>query len=121
MRISDWSSYVCSSDLDQAPPLLERGERKHPGARIDLLLAGLAHVALEGDPTDTVELCGVLLQLLAPPAVSDDHQAQSGRSEERRVGNECVSTCRSRRSPCPYKKKNINSKCKGQVNMHNRT
>src|SRR3546814_13943356 len=27
------------------------------------------------------------------------------RSEERRVGNECVSTCRSRRSPFPYKKK----------------
>src|SRR3546814_11408091 len=26
------------------------------------------------------------------------------RSEERRVGNECVSTCRSRWSPYPYKK-----------------
>src|SRR3546814_1297191 len=31
---------------------------------------------------------------------------QSGRSEERRVGKECVSTCRSRWSPYPYKKKN---------------
>src|SRR3546814_14441728 len=28
------------------------------------------------------------------------------RSEERRVGKECVSTCRSRWSPYPYKKKN---------------
>src|SRR3546814_14069111 len=27
------------------------------------------------------------------------------RSEERRVGKECVSTCRSRWSPCHYKKK----------------
>src|SRR3546814_13663368 len=29
------------------------------------------------------------------------------RSEERRVGKECVSTCRSRWSPYHYKKKNI--------------
>src|SRR3546814_16460794 len=31
------------------------------------------------------------------------------RSEERRVGKECVSTCRSRWSPCRYKKKNHNT------------
>src|SRR3546814_9197065 len=31
-----------------------------------------------------------------------DHKG--GRSEERRVGKECVSTCRSRWSPCHYKK-----------------
>src|SRR3546814_17529410 len=30
------------------------------------------------------------------------------RSEERRVGKECVSTCRSRWSPYPYKKNNQN-------------
>src|SRR3546814_19530861 len=30
---------------------------------------------------------------------------KSGRSEERRVGKECVSTCRSRWSPYPSKKK----------------
>src|SRR3546814_5314015 len=30
---------------------------------------------------------------------------QGFRSEERRVGKECVSTCRSRWSPYPYKKK----------------
>src|SRR3546814_13128775 len=29
------------------------------------------------------------------------------RSEERRVGKECVSTCRSRWSPYPYKKNNV--------------
>src|SRR3546814_18521990 len=32
--------------------------------------------------------------------------AMTGRSEERRVGQECVSTCRSRWSPAPYKKHN---------------
>src|SRR3546814_20735927 len=33
-----------------------------------------------------------------------------GRSEERRVGKECVSTCRSRWSPVQYKKKNYTTK-----------
>src|SRR3546814_16164034 len=32
------------------------------------------------------------------------------RSEERRVGKECVSTCRSRWEPYHYKKKNLNKK-----------
>src|SRR3546814_17188428 len=35
-----------------------------------------------------------------------------GRSEERRVGKECVSTCRSRWSPVHYKKKHIHQKLK---------
>src|SRR3546814_20407653 len=34
--------------------------------------------------------------------------APDGRSEERRVGKECVSTCSSRWSPDPYTKKYIN-------------
>src|SRR3546814_16710383 len=33
-------------------------------------------------------------------------ETEGGRSEERRVGKECVSTCRSRWSPYPYKNKN---------------
>src|SRR3546814_18243045 len=36
---------------------------------------------------------------------SHDPDAESRRSEERRVGKECVSTCRSRWSPYHYKKK----------------
>src|SRR3546814_14082269 len=40
--------------------------------------------------------------------------AFSARSEERRVGNECVSTCRSRWSPCPSKK---NKKTKLKIEM----
>src|SRR3546814_17735748 len=35
----------------------------------------------------------------------DDKQAAVARSEERRVGKECVSPCRSRWSPYHYKKK----------------
>src|SRR3546814_14436178 len=36
-----------------------------------------------------------------------DGDFSSDRSEERRVGKECVSTCRSRWSPYHYKKKNL--------------
>src|SRR3546814_15525292 len=42
---------------------------------------------------------------IAPPARRAARRA-GGRSDERRVGKECVSTCRSRWSPYPYKKKN---------------
>src|SRR3546814_2098551 len=62
MRISDWSSDVCSSDLLRSAGL-------RAGFRPD---DGLAHPA---------------------------PWAGRARSEERRVGKECVSTCRSRWSP----------------------
>src|SRR3546814_21088078 len=39
----------------------------------------------------------------------DQRRLRSQRSEERRVGKECVSTCRSRWSPSTYKKKKHNS------------
>src|SRR3546814_3810655 len=64
MRISDWSSDVCSSDLDG--PFFESG-----------------FYPLEA-PVDPFWAIRAGLEL---------------RSEERRVGKECVSTCRSRWSP----------------------
>src|SRR3546814_10871301 len=67
MRISDWSSDVCSSDLQAL--LLH-----HPGQH----LAG-QQGRIGRQP---------VAQLVA-----------DGRSEERRVGKECVSTCRSRWLP----------------------
>src|SRR3546814_1815941 len=83
MRISDWSSDVCSSDLassdawrgpvQPAPHSGERGLNR--GAR------GLS-------------------------AGGSGSRWRESRSEERRVGKECVSTCRSRWSPYHYKKKN---------------
>src|SRR3546814_15516511 len=73
MRISDWSSDVCSSDL--AP------DRRCPSAP-DCWRQHVRSV----DPGWTRASC-------------------RHRSEERRVGKECVSTCRSRWSPYHYKKK----------------
>src|SRR3546814_6723488 len=70
MRISDWSSDVCSSDLDR-----------------QALCAGLfgrqpLHFLVDGSLHEP-------LAIIVP----------GNRSEERRVGKECVSTCRSRWSP----------------------
>src|SRR3546814_1452275 len=68
MRISDWSSDVCSSDLRQGEKWRIRAEGTHEPA----------------------------------PVVETDRRRpmqRIGRSEERRVGKECVSTCRSRWSP----------------------
>src|SRR3546814_4174245 len=72
MRISDWSSDVCSSDL--LPPQDRWALAFYAGT-----LAFSQADAQEG---------AALWQ--ADPAL---------RSEERRVGKECVSTCRSRWSP----------------------
>src|SRR3546814_2042676 len=82
MRISDWSSDVCSSDLlcPAAKPLL-------PGARGSRLRHSCLPDALYGLLQGVSDTGGPLLHL--PPR----------RSEERRVGKECVSTCRSRWSP----------------------
>src|SRR3546814_2807375 len=77
MRISDWSSDVCSSDL-QADPPLSRANFAPTGflGRIQRLRR-------------TRKTVGASLL-----AMTETH-----RSEERRVGKECVSTCRSRWSP----------------------
>src|SRR3546814_994957 len=78
MRISDWSSYVCSSDL---PPRLDRLER---------LLGQLR--SPETFTAQTLHRCRLLPQ-------KERRARDRRRSEERRVGKECVSTCRSRWSP----------------------
>src|SRR3546814_1784484 len=84
MRISDWSSDVCSSDLGgerQRIPLQNRLGSSHP----KLTQAVLLMEANIEEPLTTDEIA--------------QHVCVSRRSEERRVGKECVSTCRSRWSP----------------------
>src|SRR3546814_6335895 len=79
MRISDWSSDVCSSDLN----CIEFGE---------------ALPAFDLDQQADFVVCTVeIVGNAVPPR--RPRQTCSDRSEERRVGKECVSTCRSRWSP----------------------
>src|SRR3546814_14965349 len=108
MRISDWSSDVCSSDLDPSPSIK---------FALGLILLGLGFIALYCgiQLTDSycislawlvlayflhtlAELCIAPVGLSMITRLAPKHRV---RSEERRVGKECVSTCRSRWSPYP--------------------
>src|SRR3546814_10842661 len=81
MRISDWSSDVCSSDL------LHHDEHRHLCAVLRCIESLLDR-----------ELPGVEGQLrLGEDAAISGHRVE--RSEGRRVGKECVSTCSYRWSP----------------------
>src|SRR3546814_17273791 len=111
MRISDWSSDVCSSDLlGQALPMLEWGLNWCIGAHGHQFLIihaaviernGLAAIlpGAPGSGKSTLTAClvhnGWRLLSDAMALVS----LQGGRSGERRVGKECVSTCRYRVGP----------------------
>src|SRR3546814_11362623 len=96
MRISDWSSDVCSSDLEvvEHPQHAER-DREGDDVRRDRLGDGVLQGALLA-----------ATPLLVGELGDEDDRVRAGqRSEERRVGKECVSTCRSRWSPYHEKKK----------------
>src|SRR3546814_1781659 len=94
MRISDWSSDVCSSDLYSR---VDVGNRIARLERIAPFFASDAHDAAER-LGDQIESAFVGIRACAPVA-GDGAINQAWRSEERRVGKECVSTCRSRWSP----------------------
>src|SRR3546814_15992467 len=109
MRISDWSSDVCSSDLSPwpcvwsdldavaaAPPALAEsaitgGAVPEVAAALVATVSNLVLSAVDKNPATLVVAAGCNV-----------------RSEERRVGKECVSACRSRWAAYPSKKKNHN-------------
>src|SRR3546814_14312332 len=100
MRISDWSSDVCSSDLHLAIAAF-RATGLQPIEHIGDQVADLAELR------HAEAACGACGRADADAARLGGRQRIEGnavlvagdRSEERRVGKECVSTCRSRWSP----------------------
>src|SRR3546814_13825704 len=87
MRISDWSSDVCSSDLSARPSpgcstTVVSGQTRGPDGSRPRTPAGRRPVGSR----------------------SPCWRPGRSRSEERRVGKECVSTCRYRWSPYTKKK-----------------
>src|SRR3546814_20341134 len=87
MRISDWSSNVCSSDL-RGRAVVTRATRRSPPP--------------------------VVSARPRPPAPAT---RPSSSWEERRVGNECVSTCRGRRSQYHHIKNNKSNSITKQVSL----
>src|SRR3546814_18187604 len=101
MRISDWSSDVCSSDLwlySLRDLLMSYGCKIINSAGSTMIDENYTNLALRqkitvpleiGDYTDPYHVYAPLTIDFAPCM----------RSEERRVGKECVSTCKSRLLP----------------------
>src|SRR3546814_12903129 len=101
MRISDWSSDVCSSDLNEGRDILH-AYLELVALRVPETVAPPSGTSTPGKGTSVVALVEERKSLvLRIPAVSVSPSIgrRSNRSEERRVGKECVSTCRSRWSP----------------------
>src|SRR3546814_19443050 len=102
LRISDWSSDVCSSDLDDLRNVRNAdGRPRQPRDGNSTLvnrLPGSRVRHVDGDDGGNDAALGRADDLAA-------RAHRSRRSEERRVGKECVSTCRSRWSPSHEKKK----------------
>src|SRR3546814_17246702 len=113
MRISDWSSDVCSSDLKSAIHRglqgTRRAQRAPPPRR-------RSEIARRDRRVGGQSCAGPRLSRQAARRSGDDRAAEddaagegiADRSEALRVGKECVSTCKSRWSPYNKKKKNKN-------------
>src|SRR3546814_11687888 len=135
MRISDWSSDVCSSDLGvvaqaQLPHAAAGLVGQRGGRHAALVAPGLAgEVPQALDVTggavvvavgQALDVAAVVLALQLERAVDPQAFEAGGgdavavghvaRSEERRVGTECVGTGRSRGWPYHKKKKNKKNK-----------
>src|SRR3546814_12596077 len=95
MRISDWSSDVCSSDLGDQVERVLRPQRDQDLVRLRLDAAARQHAGV--DLLD--EAWVVVVEVVLGPGLDRLDAERLARSEERRVGKECVSTCRSRWSP----------------------
>src|SRR3546814_18321082 len=125
MRISDWSSDVCSSDLIAILRRREQRAAEQREAIGEMMLAHRLADEVGGVAADFRHRVGAFEAIALGPfdqqfdggfpyvvegeAVveqADEGADRAGgvivlRSEERRVGKECVSTCRSRWSPNP--------------------
>src|SRR3546814_21158441 len=130
MRISDWSSDVCSSDLEAINLVAQAWGRSQLKPGDEIIGSGMEHHSNIVPWQLACEATGAVLKVI-PITDSgelrlDDYRALLTertrlvaiahisnalgtinpvaamvrlRSDERRVGNECVSTCRSRWSP----------------------
>src|SRR3546814_19677038 len=111
LRISDWSSDVCSSDLHGGPEsrgwsgyLQELLRQLALAAGINVRDSAILGIVEAGDvEVEPSDLHAHRDLMIVVPRVPKRRLAclapQLARSEARRVGKECVSTCRPRGAP----------------------
>src|SRR3546814_17011761 len=104
MRISDWSSDVCSSDLG---PNERIGEVRDRAAAAEQNVRDAAADALKAQGRNLERQADINATRLDEQArsIRDAADKRADRSEESRVGKVCVRTCRSQWSPDHYNKK----------------
>src|SRR3546814_14916898 len=106
MRISDWSSDVCSSDLERAISRCSQADSRSTNGSSLLGRSGTLNC---GSIVSDRRYLRIVLRDNPVRRTISRIDRWSRRSEERRVGKECVSTCRSRWAAYHYKKKNIHN------------
>src|SRR3546814_13583096 len=111
MRISDWSSDVCSSGLDMVIEVVfeDMALKRDIFTRLDAVMKPGAVLATNTSALDVDAIAAATarpedvigLHFFSPANIMRLLEVVRGarRSEERRVGKECVNTCRSRWSP----------------------
>src|SRR3546814_19259579 len=100
LRISDWSSDVCSSDLYLPHGALGHWNVFQLVLNVVFMLITLFFVYKDGDRMIAqLDVLGERILPLRWQSFSRVVPANVGRSEERRVGKECVMTCSSRGAP----------------------
>src|SRR3546814_12790881 len=97
MRMSDWSSDVCSSDLPDNGPTTIDAERASGVAITELLAGFMQELRQAGLPVSLTENLDAMEAVKHIPI--EDREAFQYRSEERSVGKAGVSKGRSRWSP----------------------
>src|SRR3546814_15980337 len=100
MRISDWSSDVCSSDLKGLPAVKIKSVKAiataPQGSNLIVVKVETTEPGLYGLGCATFTQRAVAAVAAIEGYMNDFCVGKDVRSEERRVGKECVSTCRSR-------------------------
>src|SRR3546814_13262633 len=102
MRISDWSSDVCSSDLLERPGACAVVDVPHWAAEWTWLPVAAAAVTERLGATVVSQVSSLVTDPWTATLVHPDRPLEHRsprRSEERRVGKECVSKGRSRWAP----------------------
>src|SRR3546814_15170397 len=106
MRISDWSSDVCSSDLNEIVVTARRREESLQD--VPVAVTAVSAESLERKQIDSIAQVGESVpNLTYQPGAPTGHGGSTptivirgvGSSEERRVGKESGSTCRARWQP----------------------